>query len=368
MKFTEKTVARTAPPSNGADRAFYWCDDLRGFGLVVYGPRHDGASPIPAFVLQRQGDRVTIGRMPPWTLDAARAEVHRRIVAEDQKVRLAPTLAEALDLYRRNLLKGGASPRTAEAYEGADLFVAHARRGGREPEDRELGEVARHLRELLDRRIHEIDPTEVREIHERLSEKSKPARVRGRAAGPGRLVIRGGPYLANRVMRGLRAAWNGAAREYRLPREKNPVVGLKFNKERRRQEPIADLLAWRARVEALSPVRRDLYLALLLTGLRSSECRGIRKEHVDLERGTIHIPRPKGGEDRAYTVPLSRPALDVLRRRFEDMPDSPWAFPSVNNAGEVVPVVSPQEPGLPSPHRCRDTFITAATRPACPSR
>jgi integrase len=39
---------------------------------------------------------------------------------------------------------------------------------------------------------------------------------------------------------------------------------------------------------------------------------------VDFEKGTIHRPKPKGGEDRAFTVPVSRAVLDILRRRREE--------------------------------------------------
>ena len=43
----------------------------------------------------------------------------------------------------------------------------------------------------------------------------------------------------------------------------------------------------------------------------------VRWEHVDCEAGTIHRPKPKGGEDRAFTVPLSEEVLGILRRRRE---------------------------------------------------
>ena len=119
-----------------------------------------------------------------------------------------------------------------------------------------------------------------------------------------------------------------------------------------------------------NPVRRDLQLLLLFTGLRSLDARSIRREHVDLAAGTLHRPKPKGGEDRAFTIPVSRSVLEVLRRRFrENGEDAGWVFPTRDLAGRVTHVFDPKQKHmvdgrkvlfLPTPHRLRDTFATAA--------
>ena len=96
-------------------------------------------------------------------------------------------------------------------------------------------------------------------------------------------------------------------------------------------------------------------------------------EDVDFEAGTIHRPKPKGGVDRAFTVPVSGFVLDLLRRRqVENPPDDGWVFPTtVQRDGHLV-VTHVQEVKeqryedgrkvtyLPSPHRLRDTCATAA--------
>src|SRR5437867_11943644 len=52
----------------------------------------------------------------------------------------------------------------------------------------------------------------------------------------------------------------------------------------------------------------------------------------DFAARTIHRPKPRGGEHRAFTVPLSGAALEVLRRRQAENQvlgaDGGWVFPS----------------------------------------
>ena len=153
----------------------------------------------------------------------------------------------------------------------------------------------------------------------------------------------------------------------------NPTVAVTFNRVRRRREPIpwSELAAWSRTVERLrNPVRRDLQRFLLFTGLRSLDARTVRWEHVDLAAGTVHRPRPKGGEERAFTVPVARVVVELLeRRRRENGEDAGWVFPTRDSSGRVTHVVEAKQqrtvagrkvPHLPSPHRLRDTFATAA--------
>lgn len=117
-------------------------------------------------------------------------------------------------------------------------------------------------------------------------------------------------------------------------------------------------------------MRRDLQWTLLLTGLRSLDARTLRWEHVDLERGTLHRPCPKGGPERAFTIPLCA----VLRERLARARDRPrqddgWVFPTRDRAGRTTHLQEAKQQRLvdgrkvlhlPGPHRLRDTFATAA--------
>lgn len=251
-----------------------------------------------------------------------------------------PTLEDALRMHLRAMHAKGCSPRSTGTLEE---------------------ECRRHLGDWLRRPLDTLSRRECAERHEDLTEGS-------------------GPAVANRVLHQLRALYNTAARrDERLP-PTNPTIAVTYNRVRRRRQPIpwSELPAWRRRLEALSnPVRRDLQLFLLFTGLRSLDARTVRWEHVDLDAGTLHRPCPKGGEDRAFTIPLAGVVLRLLAsRRAENRSpsglggdDGGWAFPTLDRAGRVTHVKEPKEQRLvggrkvavlPSPHRLRDTFASAA--------
>ncbi|MEZ5935222.1 MAG: tyrosine-type recombinase/integrase [Alphaproteobacteria bacterium] len=174
-----------------------------------------------------------------------------------------------------------------------------------------------------------------------------------------------GPYIANRAMRALRAAYNLALKvDDHLPA--NPVVAVTFNREKRRNEAIApdDLADWWQKVEALeNPIRRDLHKFLLLTGMRRTAAVTARWEHVDWNKRCLFVPKPKGGEDRAFHMPLSGYLLGLLRARQEGnekpFPRSPWIWPAESKEGHVT---EPKETkrGLPPPHVLRHSYATFA--------
>jgi integrase len=207
-------------------------------------------------------------------------------------------------------------------------------------------------------------------------------------------------------MRHIRAAWNTALKEHDLPA--NPTIAVHWNREHRRQEPIAwaKLPAWLATVSKLEPVivdgkrvcercgiRGDYQLFMLFTGLRRMDAATVRWDHIDLEAGTLRRPNPRGGKDRAFTIPLSSECVRILARReaenrevyFEG--DGGWVFPTraikdrecalcealglgEHKAGGLCHVVEGKQQRydkelgkakqiLPSPHRLRDTYTTA---------
>lgn len=352
FKLTAATVRdRCEPPAPGelspggrpVRYRFYWDTELPGLFLSV-GVR------TRTFYVQRdvrgRSVRVKVGRYPTWTADEARRRARELVVEMDRGV--DPNAKKREEAARGATL--------AEAVE----WHASAMRARRCAERSVLSirdEMQRHLADWLHRALASIRPAECASRHERITASS-------------------GPHAANRALQHFRACWNTAARRLDdLPA--CPVRSVTFNRVRRRREPIAwaDLPAWRARVEAIgNPIRRDLQLFMLLTGLRSTDARTVRWEHVDFVAGTVHRPKPKGGEERAFTVPLSAAALAILRRRQSEnhvlFPrDEAWAFPSKDLQGRVTHVQQAKEQRyvggrkvghLPSPHRLRDTFASAA--------
>jgi integrase len=342
-------------------RAQFWDERLCGFGVVVGRSRR-------SFVARTyvKGTRVrryvTLGHWAPSKLRAADAGLRDRTMTVAQ--------ARSAAIKELGAMHGGEDPAPAPAVvptgptfgEALALHLDRLRRkGGRPRSITSLeGEAARHLNGWTTRRLADLSRTDCRGLHERLTENN-------------------GSYVANRVMRYVRAVYNTALKEYDLPA--NPTVAVHWNKEERRQEPIAwaDLPAWQAAIGKLSDVRRDYQLVVLLTGLRRMDAATIRWEHVDLAARTLQRPNPKGGRDRAFTIPLSRACVEILeRRRADNRDDRGWAFPTdalkdrpcdlcaelgqpAHVAGARVHLVEAKETAdaIVSPHRLRDTYTSA---------
>jgi len=364
----------------GVARVKLWDRRLTGFGIVI-GRRHH-TFVMRAYV-RGQGERgrhqVTLGRWAPSKLRAA-----------DEMVRAQTmTVKQARDaaLAQRGAMRTGEDPtgepkRDASGPTFGEALAVHVdrlRRKGGQPRSIEVieRECTKHLGDWFERPLREITRTEARERHELLTEKHPINADRDDDEQPDRRRT-GGGYLANRVMRHVRAIWNTAEREHDLPR--CPVIAVAWNKEYRRQEPIpwADLPAWRRVVDTLSPIRRDYSLLVLLTGLRRNDAATIRWEHVNFEARTLHRPNPKGGRDRAFTIPLSRACVEILeRRKRENLDDHGWAFPTdalkskpchlcaalglpPHAAGARIHLIEAKGADeLVSPHRLRDTYTSA---------
>ncbi len=196
------------------------------------------------------------------------------------------------------------------------------------------------------------DRAAVRERHKRLTRKNRP-------------------YTANHAMRALRAAYNLALKvNDDLPA--NPVVAVIFNKESKRETVItpAELPGWWQQVKSLeNPIRRDLLVFMLLTGMRSTAAVTARWEHMDWDNAQLLVPNPKSDTDRAFQLPLSTFLVDVLRIRQDEneiaYPNSSWMWPSNSAKGHVT---EPKETkrGLPPPHALRHSYSSFAKAAGLP--
>ena len=126
-----------------------------------------------------------------------------------------------------------------------------------------------------------------------------------------------GPYIANGAMRSLRAIYNHAAKSNRDLPAINPVMAIDWNQERRRNTGIGsdDVVGWLTELNALpSALRREFHLMVMLSGSRPTTIKSARIEHVNFRDRLLHIPKPKGGEDKAFDIPLSRPMIRCILR------------------------------------------------------
>lgn len=203
--------------------------------------------------------------------------------------------------------------------------------------------VDHYLARYRNRAVTDLSRSEVRDIYERLREKS-------------------GQTTATCVMRTLRAVINTAMRMDETIAS-NPVSALRIPNPQLREVDGLDLAAWWKASEELSPVRRDLHRAMLLTGARRSSILQVRRADIDLERNIMTFTHMKTGGRMLF--PMGTWLAAMIRDRLaQDEPlNSPWLWPSpASSRGHVT---EPREdgPDLPSPHEyrhhARTLFIAA---------
>jgi len=154
-----------------------------------------------------------------------------------------------------------------------------------------------------------------------------------------------GPSAANGAMRTLRAIYNHARKSHRSLPPENPTLAVDWNPEKRRNTAmgIEDLPTWFAQARLMRhPIRREFHLFSLLSGSRPGALLEARVEHINFKTRILHIPRPKGGADRAFDIPLSvamiRCLIRAIRasRMLHPDNDGGWVFPAESVDGHMT--------------------------------
>jgi integrase len=207
----------------------------------------------------------------------------------------------------------------------------HLRRLGRS--DRTIANyrfhVEGHLSEWIDIPLAELgrDPRRVADMHARITQTA-------------------GPAQANAVMRTFGALYNFARRQApgQMPPE-CPTKAVTFHPARRRNTAMGldDLPGWWKQLQAIkNPIRVEFHLLTLLSGCRPGALKIARWRDVDVKRRVLHIPRPKGGIERAFDIPLSRAMLRSLwrvrraGRLTYPATGQEWIFPTESCSGHLV--------------------------------
>ena len=146
-------------------------------------------------------------------------------------------------------------------------------------------------------------------------------------------------------MRSLRAIYNHARKSNTDLPPINPVVAIDWNKEGRRNAGMGpgDIVR---RLEELcsmdNPLRREFHLLTLLSGSRPTALKNVRLKHIDFKQRLLSIPRPKGGEEKAFDIPLSRlmvrciiRAIRLGRSMYPEQSRT-WLFPADSKTGHLV--------------------------------
>ena len=272
----------------------------------------------------------------------ARGEPIPRGFAVTPDVAPALTFKAAWDAYKAAITKEGKSIRTIADYQ--DKFD-------------------HHLKAWHDKPLANIKREDVVQEHAAITERARQARAGQKYSS--------GKYAANGTMRFARAVWNYAKDELETPGlpERNPFrSGKLFHKEKARNTGmgVADLPAWRAELQALAnPIRRELHLFMLLTGLRRTDVLTARWANFDPARPSLRLPSPKGGEERAFELPLSTAMLDCLERvkeagqTYYPEESKTWIFPAPG--GHVAEVKEEGRQKLShTGHALRHSFRTLA--------
>lgn len=130
-----------------------------------------------------------------------------------------------------------------------------------------------------------------------------------------------------------------------LTEKANPVMAIDWNVEHRRDTGMGedDLGDWFEKLLALDkPLRREFHLFTLLSGSRPTAIKVARIEHLDLRKRVLHIPKPKGGADKAFDIPLSRAMIRCLIRAMRigrvmfPVQSDYWLFPADSESGHLI--------------------------------
>jgi integrase len=83
---------------------------------------------------------------------------------------------------------------------------------------------------------------------------------------------------------------------------------------------------------------RMMFLLYYCCGMRVSEARFLKKEHVDWENGILTIYASKGQKDRLVYLPQDGVGIlaEYLRNIEKVVPDSPWMFPGENPSKPIT--------------------------------
>jgi integrase len=279
-KLSDVGARKALPPSRG--QLFLWDAEVKGFALRVTS---GGAK---SFVLDYRVDgrqrRITLGNYPDWTVQAARAAakaMKREVdqgqdpMGERQALREAPTMQDLWERYRTEKLS-------------------------KKAERTQVDETSMWQKIILPRlgkfRIADIKYNDLDELHRDIT------------------LIRKTPVRANRTIEVLRGTFNLAIRWHW--RQDNPAKGIQRNPEEKRERYLTktDIMALvRALNEQKEVASVNAIKLLMLTGARRGEVLNATWDMFDLEQGIWVKPSAHTKQRRIHRVPLSGPAIELLR-------------------------------------------------------
>ncbi len=288
--------------------------------------------------------RWKIGRFPSWSLADARTEAKR---IESNR---ADPIAEA----EEELKKAAAEQRRAGTF--LRLMALYFQKNRRRLKPKTLKEWLRIAKKELRPEFGAMAPAEITrgDIRAFLERKAERA-----------------PYMANRVHEVIRVVFAWGVETERI--SATPCVGLKKLGVEKERERVLSTEELRAVLHALEPQQGEdgtlrqeslapFFWLVLYTAARKTEALSIGWQDIDWEKSLVTFPNTKQG--RAHVLPLSEPALRLLRALAAESKTSKYVFPGV----EGRPLLNPNKAVARLRHasgvsfRLHDLRRTAATR------
>jgi integrase len=282
----------------------------------------------------KRPERVTLGRFPKLSLEAARTQAadvladhsHGRSTADRDRIeRQQKTFGDVAAAYFADRESAGART-VRDLRMSFELYLGALPDVPRKPRARERKKPKGAVNWQA-RKPSEIAPEEVPALRDKLGEHC-------------------GRYTANRTLQLFRAIVNFGREQNYVEREHAArlVDAVKlFREEARTRRLTADEV--RAFFAALtsdpSPAFRDFLTVLLFTGARRVNVMALRWDELDLDARTWEIPAAKAKAGKAILLPLAEGALDVLRRRAQErdalpLADrAPFVFPAAARSGHM---------------------------------
>lgn len=279
MKLTKRAVEAIAP---GNKVAFFWDDDLHGFGVRV------SPGGTRAFIVQYRDEerktlRKTLGTHPALSVDRAREAAGNELASRRLGMELTlrfeggPTFGTVLDEFLA-ATKAKRALRTAADYEAR---------------------IEKYIRPKFGKKpVRKITRLEIEQFLHGFSDR---------------------PAQGNHVITILVAALSYAVKPMRaLKPHEHPGLGIEKYPENKRDrhlsvEEIGRFGKALAELQAegtVSPWAAGALRLLMLTGARSGEILGLKWAWVDFEKALLDLPTSKTGAKR---IKLSTQAMSVLK-------------------------------------------------------
>ena len=333
MRLTDNLVKALKSPD---DRDYLTTHDeeITGFGVRV--TRAGTKSFVLNYRAGRRERRLTIGKLPDWSVKAAREQ--------------AKTLRRQVDLGDDPMASRHADRAATRVFELAERYQReHASKKRPSSQRNDALNIKNHIVPRIGQlAVKDVTFSDIDRLHQSMQST---------------------PYQANRVLALLSHMFSMACTKWEI-RADNPCKGVaKFAEHGRetylKEHQISALMM--ALDEHSNQNSANAVRLLLLTGARSGEILSARWEHFDLERGLWEKPSSHTKQKRRHIVPLSSTALDLLRGKAAHGTGE-WLFPGDNGAHQKACGSSgqPCEARRGCQERCASTTCGTPSLPSPP--